>query len=40
MTAAIMSVWASGRKNAFCRLWPSPTPKKPPEPMAIFAWIA
>ena len=37
MTAAIMSVWASGRKYAFCRLCPRPTPKMPPDPSAIFA---
>ena len=36
-----MSVWASGRYEAFWTLSPSPTPVSPPEPIAIvacFAW--
>ena len=29
------SVWASGRKNSFCRPSPSPSPVTPPEPTLI-----
>ena len=30
ITAAIMSVWASGKYEAFCTLSPRPTPAIPP----------
>jgi len=30
MMLKMKSVWASGRKNSFCRLSPSPSPKRPP----------
>ena len=32
MMLKMKSVWASGRKKSFCRLSPSPSPKRPPEP--------
>ena len=38
MVAAIMSVWASGRYEIFCRPFPGPTPHQPPDPIAINAW--
>src|SRR5215475_10953906 len=35
MMLKMKSVCASGRKNSFCLLSPSPSPKKPPEPTEI-----
>ena len=34
-----MSVWASGKYEAFWTLSPRPTPRTLPEPTAIVAWV-